>query len=224
MNGWKIYAAMPPPPSVSSSDSRRYKVAPLAKFLRVDEIIRSGADKHHNTDNDNNDRQGPPLRHHPCILMLGNEGRGLRTQLSRKADFSIAIMASAAPATSQKYMVKDLDSLNVGVAAGILCQAFLSLPFSSSPSPSSSSRQSEKRPERELEIQSRGRQGEVIIEEDDKKVDEGGSEHEERVEAEDNIQKSEKVEANVKEERAEERKEKKGQTTNKSGDEYSFLD
>lgn len=58
-----------------------------------------------------------PLADHPCILMLGSEGEGLRWNLRSKADSDLFIRSSG-----QNYNV---DSLNVSVAAGLLVNAFL---------------------------------------------------------------------------------------------------
>lgn len=58
-----------------------------------------------------------PLSEDPCILMLGGEGEGLRMNLRSKADVDLSIRGSG-----QSHNV---DSLNVSVAAGILCNAFL---------------------------------------------------------------------------------------------------
>ncbi|CAG8982183.1 hypothetical protein HYALB_00003619 [Hymenoscyphus albidus] len=63
------------------------------------------------------DELDDPLARNPCLLMLGGEGDGLRMKLRRKSDIRIYI-----PGRSQKSSV---DSLNVSVAAGILCNAFL---------------------------------------------------------------------------------------------------
>ncbi|KAH7412404.1 mitochondrial putative rRNA methyltransferase [Cadophora sp. MPI-SDFR-AT-0126] len=59
-----------------------------------------------------------PLSEAPCILMLGSEGEGLRWNLRSKADVDLYIQGSG-----QSFNV---DSLNVSVATGILCNAFLS--------------------------------------------------------------------------------------------------
>ncbi|PVH85371.1 RNA methyltransferase [Cadophora sp. DSE1049] len=59
-----------------------------------------------------------PLSHAPSILMLGSEGEGLRWNLRSKADVDLYIQGSG-----QSFNV---DSLNVSVATGILCNAFLS--------------------------------------------------------------------------------------------------
>ncbi|KUJ15593.1 uncharacterized protein LY89DRAFT_89013 [Mollisia scopiformis] len=63
------------------------------------------------------DELGDPLSESPCILMLGSEGEGLRWNLRSKADVDLYIQGCG-----QSHNV---DSLNVSVAAGILCSAFL---------------------------------------------------------------------------------------------------
>lgn len=59
-----------------------------------------------------------PLSDHPCILMLGGEGEGLRVNLRSKADVQLSIRGSGQNHNS-------VDSLNVSVATGILCNTFL---------------------------------------------------------------------------------------------------
>ena len=58
-----------------------------------------------------------PLAKDPCILMLGSEGEGLRWNLRSKADIDLSIRGSGRS--------HSVDSLNVSVATGILCSAFL---------------------------------------------------------------------------------------------------
>jgi 21S rRNA (GM2251-2'-O)-methyltransferase len=58
-----------------------------------------------------------PLADEPCILMLGSEGEGLRWNLRSKADVDLSIRGCG-----QSHNV---DSLNVSVATGILCNSFL---------------------------------------------------------------------------------------------------
>jgi 21S rRNA (GM2251-2'-O)-methyltransferase len=70
------------------------------KFVSTDEIER---------------RQ--PLAKDPCVLILGNEGHGLSRQMKVAADFEVSV-----PRFVQHSSV---DSLNVGVAAGLLCHAFV---------------------------------------------------------------------------------------------------
>jgi 21S rRNA (GM2251-2'-O)-methyltransferase len=63
------------------------------------------------------DQLDDPLLEDPCILMLGSEGEGLRWNLRSKANVDLYIEGSR-----QSHNV---DSLNVSVAAGILCSSFL---------------------------------------------------------------------------------------------------
>ena len=58
-----------------------------------------------------------PLLSHPCVLMLGNEGTGLSPVLQRKANFLLSF-------SGDQSRLGGIDSLNVGVAAGVLCDAF----------------------------------------------------------------------------------------------------
>lgn len=64
---------------------------------------------------------GNPLRNHPCLLILGGEGGGLHWNIQRKATFDVGIDG---PRNGQG----GVDSLNVSVAAGLLCEAFLRKP------------------------------------------------------------------------------------------------
>ncbi|KAH6985954.1 hypothetical protein BKA56DRAFT_579468 [Ilyonectria sp. MPI-CAGE-AT-0026] len=58
-----------------------------------------------------------PLNEHPCILVLGNEGHGLSKPLKMAADHELSV-----PRFVQGSCV---DSLNVSVAAGLLCHSFV---------------------------------------------------------------------------------------------------
>lgn len=66
---------------------------------------------------------GYPLRNDPCVLILGGEGEGLRWNVQRKADQEIGI-------EGERLGQGGVDSLNVSVAAGLLCDAFLRKPAS----------------------------------------------------------------------------------------------
>ncbi|KAL7942135.1 hypothetical protein V8C42DRAFT_332653 [Trichoderma barbatum] len=61
-----------------------------------------------------------PLTSHPCILVLGNEGHGLSKPIKVAADYELSV----------PYFVQNscVDSLNVSVAAGLLCHAFVRAP------------------------------------------------------------------------------------------------
>lgn len=58
------------------------------------------------------------LKHHPCVLMLGNEGEGLRSFLQKHADHNVSIPSARSDGV--------VDSLNVSVAAALLAHQFLS--------------------------------------------------------------------------------------------------
>ncbi|KAK4075384.1 uncharacterized protein Triagg1_4505 [Trichoderma aggressivum f. europaeum] len=61
-----------------------------------------------------------PLASHPTILVLGNEGHGLSKPIKVAADYELSV----------PYFVQNscVDSLNVSVAAGLLCHAFVRAP------------------------------------------------------------------------------------------------
>ncbi|KAM0287465.1 hypothetical protein ACHAQH_000418 [Verticillium albo-atrum] len=58
-----------------------------------------------------------PLREKPCILVLGNEGEGLSRKIMSRASHQVTIQRQPAGRSS-------VDSLNVSVAAALLCDAF----------------------------------------------------------------------------------------------------
>lgn len=59
-----------------------------------------------------------PLATRPTILVVGSEGEGLNKQVRREADFEVSIPSASG-------LLSVVDSLNVSVATGILCSAFL---------------------------------------------------------------------------------------------------
>ncbi|ORY65416.1 uncharacterized protein BCR38DRAFT_341928 [Pseudomassariella vexata] len=59
-----------------------------------------------------------PLSTQPTILVVGSEGEGLNRQVRRIVDFEVSI-------PSYSGLLSVVDSLNVSVATGILCSAFL---------------------------------------------------------------------------------------------------
>ncbi|KAL9608403.1 MAG: hypothetical protein Q9167_006766 [Letrouitia subvulpina] len=61
-----------------------------------------------------------PSLEHPTVLVLGSEGDGIRWTVQKKADYVIGI-------EGQSRGHEGVDSLNVSVAAGLLCDAFLDL-------------------------------------------------------------------------------------------------
>ncbi|KAK0614190.1 hypothetical protein B0T14DRAFT_527908 [Immersiella caudata] len=58
-----------------------------------------------------------PLREKPCVLILGSEGEGLGKQVLKRTDCDVNI--------PNVLGTEIVDSLNVSVAAGLLCNAFL---------------------------------------------------------------------------------------------------
>jgi 21S rRNA (GM2251-2'-O)-methyltransferase len=58
-----------------------------------------------------------PLQNDPCILILGNEGHGLSKPLKVAADYELSVPRFVASSS--------VDSLNVSVAAGLLCHSFM---------------------------------------------------------------------------------------------------
>ena len=63
-----------------------------------------------------------PLQQHPTILMMGGEGTGLSNHLVNHAHYKVGIQA-ARPVDEI-----GVDSLNVSVAASLLCHEFLKKP------------------------------------------------------------------------------------------------
>ncbi|KAL9044502.1 MAG: hypothetical protein Q9214_002362 [Letrouitia sp. 1 TL-2023] len=61
-----------------------------------------------------------PSLEHPTVLILGSEGDGIRWTVQKKADYVIGV-------EGQSRGHEGVDSLNVSVAAGLLCEAFLDL-------------------------------------------------------------------------------------------------
>ena len=92
-NGWKIYAAVAPTPG---------KRTGLGNYFSTSDL-------------------GCPVRNHPCLLILGGEGEGLRWNIQSKADFDVGV-------DGPRNGHGKVDSLNVSVAAGLLCEAFLRKP------------------------------------------------------------------------------------------------
>ncbi|CAO2655962.1 Nn.00g047650.m01.CDS01 [Neocucurbitaria sp. VM-36] len=112
--GWRIYAsdAIPPVPSisVSAADSQDdgaskvvYTIARSAKRLSADHC---------------------PVAEHPTILMMGAEGTGLRSSLLNLAHYKVGIPHG------REIDEVGVDSLNVSVAASLLCYEMLQKPKS----------------------------------------------------------------------------------------------
>ncbi|KAM0309239.1 hypothetical protein ACHAO8_009215 [Botrytis cinerea] len=95
--GWKIYAAVAPP-APRKADSRHMWPPTSQEFVWTHDLQ-------------------DPLRDDPCILMVGGEGEGLRKALRDHADVHLSIRGAGNRGR--------LDSLNVSVATGMLCDAFM---------------------------------------------------------------------------------------------------
>lgn len=98
--GWKIYASVAPVTGRQGKD---------AKPQLTTAAVASAS----------------PLVDHPCILMLGAEGEGLRENLKNRANAFVSVERGQQLNDSPDVGV---DSMNVSVAAGVLLEAFLRKP------------------------------------------------------------------------------------------------
>ncbi|KAK5120680.1 hypothetical protein LTR85_006038 [Meristemomyces frigidus] len=101
--GWKIFAAVAPTLPGTYATAKE-----IGKQVSTTELAASS-----------------PLAKQPCILMLGAEGEGLRANLTSKADHLLSIEGGE---KGRETLDVGVDSLNVGVAAGVLMEAFLRKP------------------------------------------------------------------------------------------------
>ncbi|KAI0473182.1 RNA methyltransferase [Xylariaceae sp. FL0804] len=99
--GWQVYAAMPAEGG-GGGGGRRGAARRTNTHLTLDRL-------------DDYD----PLGAAPTVLALGSEGEGLARPVRLQADFTVSIPSAAGP------LARDVDSLNVSVAAGVLCAALL---------------------------------------------------------------------------------------------------
>ena len=129
-NGWKFYAAVAPGGTSTWSANAPSARAPYCSTATL----------------------GAPTREHPCVLILGGEGEGLRWTIQKKADFVVGI-------EGQRAGEGGVDSLNVSVAAGLLCEAFMRRPERSAHS--SLGRQSETPTNFKIEANDRPSDGET---------------------------------------------------------------
>lgn len=114
-----------PKPSNFVHDSSRYRwkvYAAVAPSAPADFAEESSTDKYTTTVKLSAES---PLAQHPCILMLGAEGAGLRQSLRARADHYVSI--SSGPRADYVPDVS-VDSMNVSVATGVLLDAFLRKP------------------------------------------------------------------------------------------------
>lgn len=95
-NGWIFYAA----------------AAPDSKSANI-----TRNPKNKTTDTASTHQPNTVLRHHPVVLMMGNEAEGLRPHLQSRANYPIAIQSGRSRGL--------IDSLNVSVASAMLTHEFL---------------------------------------------------------------------------------------------------
>jgi 21S rRNA (GM2251-2'-O)-methyltransferase len=116
--GWRMYAAdaIPPaPPSLTSPNSEAgEKEGEKAKENKVVYTIAKSTKRL--------PAGHSPVAEHPTILMLGAEGTGLKTNLLNLAHYKVGIPHG------REVDEVGVDSLNVSVAASILCYEMLKRP------------------------------------------------------------------------------------------------
>jgi 21S rRNA (GM2251-2'-O)-methyltransferase len=102
-NGWRVYATDAIPP-----DTKRPGDKPTASD-DTSAVVYTFARNLTRIPNHN------PLAEHPTILMMGAEGEGLRSSLLNQANYKVGIGAG------RGVQQAGVDSLNVSVAASLLC-------------------------------------------------------------------------------------------------------
>lgn len=107
--GWRVYAAVAP--SVDERPTEIWSMKDRERNSTTSSVARSS-----------------PLAKHPIILMLGAEGEGLRENLRNKADGFVTIEQGQRAVDNGEEADVCVDSLNVGVAAGVLVEAFMRRP------------------------------------------------------------------------------------------------
>ncbi|KAK7754273.1 hypothetical protein SLS62_003852 [Diatrype stigma] len=93
----------------------RSKEAGWLVYAAVPSTSRSRGNSHMNVDRL---ESYDPLATRPTILVVGSEGEGLTQKVRRAADMQVSIPSPAG-------LYSTVDSLNVSVATGILCAAFM---------------------------------------------------------------------------------------------------
>ncbi|KAF2485331.1 hypothetical protein BDY17DRAFT_293383 [Neohortaea acidophila] len=110
--GWKVYAAVAPASSSTSEDGDHPQHSRTPHMSTS--LLASSS----------------PLLHHPCILILGAEGEGLRENLKRRADAFVSIEGGLSAGDGLDV---GIDSLNVSAAASVLLESFLRKPKGAPP-------------------------------------------------------------------------------------------
>jgi 21S rRNA (GM2251-2'-O)-methyltransferase len=110
--GWKIYAAdtIPPAPASLISVEGEQEEKDSKVVYTINKSSKRLPAEH------------SPVGEHPTILMLGAEGTGLKTSLLNLAHYKVGIPHG------REVDEVGVDSLNVSVAASILCYEMLQRP------------------------------------------------------------------------------------------------
>lgn len=116
--GWRIYASDAVPVSEQGADlTTSALISPAKQVDASSGIVFSHARGSKRLPADFN-----PVSMHPTILMMGAEDKGLRPSLLNSAHYKVGIRAGRGADEI------GVDSLNVSVAASILCYEFLKKP------------------------------------------------------------------------------------------------
>ncbi|KAF2099729.1 alpha/beta knot [Rhizodiscina lignyota] len=129
-NGWSIYAGMtpepaPPTPDLASKFSESSTAETASSHPLPVNPSESSTSALHLADAQTPSKRlvdHIPLVQHPCLLLFGGEGRGLRKTLSAHADYLVSMTAAKRPHDV------GVDSLNVSVAASVIAAEFLRRP------------------------------------------------------------------------------------------------
>lgn len=117
MKGWEVYAAVAPPRESVTRAWDPKTIEHLKLYTSTSSIS-----------------QASPLTEKPVILMMGAEGEGLRKNLRRQATRFVTIERGLRAASGgEETQDVGVDSLNVGVATGVLVEAFMRKPVSAGP-------------------------------------------------------------------------------------------
>jgi 21S rRNA (GM2251-2'-O)-methyltransferase len=114
--GWRIYASAALPPA----EERAYSVSATSEPSFADfasSVIYTYAKSPKRLS-----AEHCPVENHPTILMMGSEGEGLRNSLLNMAHFKVGIRHG------REVDEVGVDSLNVSVAASLLCYHMLQKP------------------------------------------------------------------------------------------------
>lgn len=126
INNWQVVGAS------SSAVDDAYAPVPISTNELFKQTVASGCDSSVNKENLHIDTKSRPCGRFdvdkPTILVLGNEGHGLRTNIMRKCDVLLNIPQNSnanAPGNKENQEQLHFDSLNVSVAGGILMHSLV---------------------------------------------------------------------------------------------------